>query len=92
MGDDWQIGDLALCIGQGEWWQVTGDCFPEKMPRLGGIYTVSLIETFCENLFLEFEDLIGSYEAAVFKRIRPLSDEEQRQAIEEMRGPEVVEA
>lgn len=88
--ENWQVGDLALCF-RDKWGRLCGNP-PSTCPRAGGVYRVSELDKNEHGLFLILEEFGWgeAWDAADFKRIRPLTDEEQRQAREEMGVPEVV--
>lgn len=98
--DDWQAGDLAICIDGSGWanyvdgvwevvegpqigWQgyverVTVAPVPPGIPLPPGTMLVMLH-------FAEWPDPIGEgWSAAAFCKIKPLSDEEKREALREL--------
>ncbi|RPF70469.1 hypothetical protein [Aurantiacibacter spongiae] len=92
MADDWQIGDLALCVA------VRHPLFrdPSIILSVGAIYTVKIVgvpRPKCRN-----ERALGFWEVSprrkgkigfpesLFRKIRPLTDEEHREAILELAG------
>lgn len=95
-GENWQVGDLALCIKDG--WTASPDSapgMPDEMPRKGEILTVADIAVFAGEVFLRFGpprfSLQDCWHAPKFRRISPLTDSEHRQALAEIeRVREVV--
>lgn len=84
-GDDWQVGDLALCISPRSWEP------PEACdPHAGTILTVSALDhTDPCGLGLWFDGVSScdSYMAYAFRKIRPHTpDEEDRETIELLTG------
>lgn len=92
--ENWQVGEQALCVDD-EWVDSTnsGMDLPSD-PRKGGIYVVDGVDPATiqwGKIGLSFAGFPRWwYEASGFRKIRPLTDEEQRQAREEMGEPEVV--
>lgn len=86
--DDWQVGDLALCVNDTPDPTPWGAC--ECNVRRGAVYTVSHIYRDRFGLGLNFveefapanEDYLAGYCATRFRKIRPHeADEEDRETI-----------
>ena len=87
-GDDWASGDLALCVRVNEHIDPRSD-----RPRPGGVYLVSGVVRAAGKVGLQFSALRSAragYLATCFKRIAPLTDEEQRRALEDLDVPAPV--
>lgn len=90
--DDWQVGDLALCVGceDGLAWT---DC---DGPAAGAICCVSGmdINPADQELYLALQEWPQNhgYHAIEFRRIRPLSDEEQMLARAEFKADRIINA
>ena len=86
MSNDWQVGDLALCVR----WKA------KDLPQIvvGGVYTVERLWTHyqnakCKGLSFDFVEVPrpacnSSFDARCFRKIRPLPDEERREAEREL--------
>lgn len=97
MNEDWQVGDLALCVK-------AADPVESCDPPVGSIQTVEWVWMGVEDLHTgevgDALDFVGvprrpgdvAYDADRFRRIPPLTDEEHRQALEDLRVPEPVAA
>jgi len=96
MSDDWQPGDLALCVAQGpdpeHWSGKAGG------PRLGGVYVVERVEIepfgdyFPAGLYLAFADFPDSFFHEGFRKIRPHApDAEDAETIRLLNGAPVRE-
>ena len=73
MAEDWQVGDLALCIKQGAWKPVNGSP-PYSGPSavLGGIYQVTRARIAHGNIVLDLAEFPNVAHAAYrFRKIRP---------------------
>lgn len=72
MNEDWRVGDLAECIGDGPW-----DCGDTK-PELGDICRVSAVvdavgtRTNTRNYYLGFVGLHNRFCCTSFRKILPL--------------------
>ena len=98
--DDWQVGDLALAIGVRragpyKWGPKDG----HKAPVRGGIYTVQGIAwDLSGNLGLILEGhhsrnpIAPAWKATSFRKIKPLSDEEQMLARAEFKADRIINA
>lgn len=97
--DDWQAGDLAMCVDGSGWanyvdgvWEVvegpqTGwSGYVERVtasPPPSGLGAPG--EMLVMLHFAEWPDMIGEgWHAAAFRKIKPLSDEEKREALREI--------
>lgn len=87
--DDWQIGDLALCVKHADMMgQKTGAY--QNGPIVGSVYTVSGVRDFPEAAYtgdttgLRISGFTGFLWAGFFRKIHPLSDEEHRECIVEL--------
>jgi len=98
MSDDWQPGDLALCVRGG---YLYGDSFG-PFPKAGAVYTVAGKSKFASVSFLLVEgapDNVDSHrnwgplwDAVRFRKIRPYkADEEDRETIRLLTGAPVKE-
>ncbi len=87
MADDWQIGDLALCVKVGQWKRYGTNTVDEAPIRCGGVYVVRAIGTFDGHRILWLEgiggELTGSaFIASRFRKITPPeADEFDRETI-----------
>ncbi len=87
MGDDWQVGDLALCVRSG------------NHTRTGHIYTVNLVAVGAYGPVLRFDERMHCEEhrrqmslATRFRKIRPhTEDAEDRETIALLTGKPVLE-
>ena len=96
MSDDWQVGDLALCVRGGRDVNPAGE-----LTRAGCVYTVAnvFISPFKGNLRLHFKELpafignpIWASNADRFRKIRPhKADEQDRETIALLTGKPVGE-
>lgn len=83
MADDWQVGDLALCVGGDDnfEWQDDG-------PKPGSISTVrrTAIDPSDGDLFLGFQEWPAHlvFHACEFRKIRPLAWDEHAEFIAEL--------
>jgi hypothetical protein len=84
----WQIGDLALCVGKGKWFNVAGE--PRPGPNKGSVDKVTDIKsisyiTMCgvvEILSLSFETHPYYYDSTSFRKIEPhVADDEDRETM-----------
>jgi hypothetical protein len=85
MADDWQAGDLALCVA------------PEMDAKSGGVYTVA--DVFFDpggwdtepGVGLEFREIgapgFDGYDAWRFRKIKPLTNEERDEFTADLRPP-----
>lgn len=92
MSDDWQPGDLALCVKVGRWEIVRpGNC-PSMNLRAGQILTVDGVKVDIGVSFLHFTLGRGWYAACCFRKIRPhIPDEEDAETIRLLTGTPVLE-
>lgn len=93
--DDWQVGDLALCIsgkrvpkGAREGFAPNG----EKFLHQGGVYTVEAVVRPFQMLGLVLEGHHSvhpsrAYLASSFRRIKPLTDEERDSFLADLDTP-----
>ena len=97
MADDWQPGDLALCIKQGPWLRVStdGTVIKGNGPPAGRILKVrSVSPCACCPIALKFSDWPDAnvprwtgYNAQRFRKIRPHKpDEEDAETIRLLNG------
>ena len=95
--DNWQVGDLALCIKQGAWrGSISGASPLIRCPKAGQILTVRGVgRGRVASICLWFDgfdgDTIGhSFNAARFRKIRPHTpDQDDYETIELLRGAPV---
>lgn len=92
MAEDWQVGDLALCV----WGERRSMPIPPnwKSPCKGGLYTVVKVTRGGHSLGLVLTDShtdnpLG-WLASCFRKIKPLTDEEREQFFAELNVREVV--
>lgn len=90
--DDWQVGDLALCVAL-----TIRNLAPSRILRIGRVYTVTGVRWStreqCVALSLaeaKSRGLFGDWHAAVFRKINPLTEEERRSFLADLRQPVVV--
>lgn len=88
--DDWQAGDLALCVTT-EYQDRPGN--DPWVPKSGGVYQVSGVDRYPTGLFLEFADDPDAFnpelgwEAKDFRKIHPHApDAEDRETIDLLNG------
>lgn len=91
MADDWQVGDLALCVSNGpdpdHWHRLDGG------PKIGSIHAVVSLDRDRRGFWLSFEEWDGpSFLERGFRKIRPLTDEERDSFIVDLDVPSKVEA
>ena len=76
-GDNWQPGDLALCVRRGS--------FPDNPTRPGCLYTVAQVETYCGWPVLILQEVPNegahwhNHWADRFRKIANLTDEEREE-------------
>jgi hypothetical protein len=97
MADDWQVGDLALCVRVGKW--VDYGIGPRAgsvtvVTRIYGLDEVSPIGDTPHPCFLEFEEWApdNTFGCLNFRKIRPLGDSERDSFMADLRIPETAEA
>lgn len=103
MNDDWQAGDLALCVRGGIFGRAHSPEYPR--PKSGKIYLVEgagMVDPPFnfngERFGLWLKDAPFNinnervWDARRFRKIRPLSEEEHREAIEELAADHRVTA
>ncbi|WP_313437203.1 hypothetical protein [Novosphingobium sp.] len=83
MADDWQVGDLALCVSNGpdpkHWMSKDGG------PTIGSVHTVISID---QAVWLHFSEFPKSgFFCLGFRKIRPLTDEEREAFEADLRVP-----
>lgn len=84
--DDWQTGDLAMCIID-EWSDLV---VPVPGPAKGSVNTVvGVHSSWCpacreRHDWLDLQGWYGWWAAGQFTKIRPLTEEEKREALEEI--------
>jgi hypothetical protein len=96
MADDWQAGDLALCVNNSDniplpaGYMTTGG----RLLRVGAVYNVrSIVDCPYTNIpLLVLEEVAsqnptGGFNAIRFRKIRSLTDEEREEALLEMNPP-----
>lgn len=91
MADDWQVGDLALCVSHGpdpqDWAADTGG------PAIGSVHIVTAVQWYPadrwnpEGVYLDFSEFEDSFNSKGFRKIRPLSDEERDSFLADLRVP-----
>jgi hypothetical protein len=84
MADDWKPGDLALCVKRGRWTE-DGDG-----PQSGAVNLVLGVDRGpCGRIYLKLEGWpdCDRYSAVRFRKIKPLTDEEREQALQELKEP-----
>ena len=85
MADDWQVGDLALCISEGpdpaDWRDGGG-------PALGSVTAVDAVDLEPEGVFLCFDEYPDcSFYNLAFRKIRPhLPDAEDAETLRLLNG------
>lgn len=97
MADDWQAGDLALCVKRGEWRHaVGGKLNGGRGMRSGQVHTVRRfgrcpVSGIPTLWFVDFPGNRGSdgFGACRFRKIRPLSVEERNAEIRLLTGKPV---
>lgn len=99
MADDWQIGDLALCVALTLNLPGYGNLAPSKILRIGAIYTVNSLRWSvghdCLALGLaevKSKGPFGDWHAAAFRKIHPLTDEDRDSFMAELRTSQPIEA
>lgn len=66
MSDDWQVGDVALCVKGGRWFNADGP--NPGGPEIDRVYSVCRIY----DGFLGFPDWAGQlWDSACFRKVRP---------------------
>ena len=95
--DDWQVGDLAMVIrvgalGAGGW-----VCSQGKGVRSGMVFTVASVLRSSVWTALGFDDFKsswgnGEWDSRSFRKLRPLSDEEQMLARAEFKADRIINA
>lgn len=98
MSDDWQPGDLALCIKCGPWERWDGGSEgPQTDIRSGGIYRVRKTGTWEGSVILWFDEHPGNwfddaFAASRFRKVTPPeADEFDREVIEHMTNAPIKE-
>lgn len=98
MADDWQVGDLALCVDDGPMKIIDGlnetNAEAVRNLRKGAIYHVDIIARG------KTVDCLGIAErkrraggcSTRFRKIRPLSDEERDSFLADLKLPEATDA
>lgn len=92
MADDWQPGDLALCV------KVDEGHGARKYIRVGGVYTVTAIAPFRDcfgevGLSLDgihpvaTSEYLPFFAASRFRKINPLTDAEREEALRDLKAP-----
>ncbi|WP_311271256.1 hypothetical protein [Sphingobium sp. WCS2017Hpa-17] len=96
MADDWQIGDLALCVA--DRLPAPRDK-PTKLLKVGRVYTVTSVRwSFGEQCVaiglaeVQSRGPLRDWHACIFRKIRPLSDIERASFMTDLRLPQTVEA
>lgn len=103
MSENWQVGDLALCTYQGEWFALLdGEIWPYSGPVSGQVLTVRCVARGASGstclLFADFPDPDLPFEAAYVARLfrkmtPPAADKFDREIIAALAGqPEQVPA
>lgn len=99
MSDDWKPGDLALCVNG----VVNPEWSDAAHPQQGAVYTVTEVtrtapanSMFPRGMGLFLAGLscasLWGFAAQRFRKINPLTDEERRQALEDLKLPQVHHA
>lgn len=97
MADDWQVGDLALCVRVGSWLDYGIG------PRSGSIHVVAYIYGLGDvdpigdvkhPCYLEFDEWApdNTFGCLNFRKIRPLTDEQRDSFMADLRVPQTVQA
>lgn len=102
MADDWQPGDLALCVAD-----LLNSGRPLEaskaemlsVPAKTGVYTVIDVSVFNRShwadkdpVFLKLSGYIAWYNAEFFRKINPLTEDEEREARREIEQDKRVTA
>jgi hypothetical protein len=89
--DDWKVGDLALCIKQGQWQRITTGIRHNKGPRCGEVCTVTGVfvkDGYIALALAEWPRASGygyGYIACRFRKVTPPeADEFDREVIDLM--------
>lgn len=89
MADDWAVGDLALCVADR---LPLPKSKPTRLLRVGAVYTVTSVRwSYGEQCFalglaeVKSRGPFGDWHEIVFRKIRPLSDEEHDSFTAELR-------
>lgn len=94
MSDDWQAGDLALCIKQSAYVKGVLSYATQPSPSKGRIYQVEDVKAFpdWECVGLKIPGWVGWIADHYFRKIRPHSaDAEDRETIRLLNGAPVGE-
>lgn len=88
MADDWQVGDLALCVASHGWVHVDDQGHDKGFrPVGGGIYRVCTVHE-AGRLYLMFDEApLCGFNAICFRKIKPLTDEERVAFEADLRAP-----
>lgn len=94
MADDWQPGDLALCVKRGKWWfSGTGAINNATAMRAGQIHRVRRVGMSPNGwLTLWFDGFPGEkfmdgFGACRFRKIKPLTNKEREEALRDLKAP-----
>lgn len=69
---DWNIGDLAVCVEPGDWFDINKRVFDSFGPEVGSVCTVEGFgECSGEMSLLLFEWPADEFTASAFRKIRP---------------------
>lgn len=93
-GENWQVGDLALCIKTDAWRPIGPRGNHSVLPAAGHFYTVRRVKTDSDGEFLAFIEGTGLWRSDRFRKIRPHTpDEQDAETIHLLTGaPEAAEA
>ena len=98
--DDWQVGDLALCVKVGTWDRHGWNAEISGLPTSGGVYTVTEMRAVASgDVGLGFDEFVTVFSRTRvifnptrFRKIKPLSDEEQMLGRAEFKADRIINA
>lgn len=90
-GDNWQVGDLALCIAEKSWIGVATRQSPSNAPQCGAVYSVEEVGRQDELDWIRLTELNAKrFHTRHFRKITPpKADEFDREVIDLMLGKPV---
>jgi len=95
--DDWQVGDLAMVIRRGALGAGGWVCSQGKGIKPGMVFTVASVLRSSAWTALGFDEFKsswgnGEWDSQSFRKIKPLSDEEQMLARAEFKADRIINA